>query len=556
MNAPPGPEPDRDDPIRPGEVVDNCVIEARLGAGSFGAVYRAHHVALDHPRAFKFLLPGTAVTAADKRRFLAEARHTARLGHPNIVVVHNVGEFRSLPFIHMEFLSGTSLRATLAAGRLAHETALRVLDQVLAALAAAHEQGVIHRDVKPDNVMVSGGIVKVVDFGLSVNVQAQTSRLTVAANAVMGTPLYMAPEQWETSWVGPPADVWSAGVMLYELLAGRRPFRGANLMHLKEAIQNSPHVPLHQEAPNLSNALSAVVDRMMDKDPRRRFPDAGQAQTALRAAIEPRPAAAPSNLGTLIPWQHASRPSASISPPEPSPGLSATPPPSSLIALAGMDGPRRFQRPRDGATLILLPGGAFPMGSEGGDPDERPRHRIRLSSFLLDDTPVTRRQFAGFLSLWGSLKDDSGRPMLDPEMAGLERVGMWWEPVEEPDGPVVGVTWYGAAAYAHWAGMRLPTEAQVEFAFRCIADPADPAGACLRRLVGEVRLWCADTYDEAFYRRSPELDPANRSAGPFVAVRGHSRLLPTPAGPSKRQFAAPHEVAPDLGFCCACLLSP
>jgi serine/threonine protein kinase len=521
-------DPDQGGDLIPGTVVDNCRLEALLGSGAFGAVYRAHHIALDQPRAFKFLMPRSGVRPEHKRRFLTEARHTAKLGHPNIVIVHNVGEFRGLPFIHMECLTGASLRARLRPGRPPLEEALRLIDQVLAALAAAHEKGVVHRDVKPENVMVlDGGAVKVVDFGLSVNIEAQTSRLTVGSDQVLGTPLYMAPEQWQTSRVGPPADVWSAGVMLYEMLAGQHPFGGQNILQLMYGVLHLPHPPLREVAPPVPEAVSAVVDRMLAKAAADRFADAAEARRALRKVAPRQP---PEWFGSLV---------------VAAPVANSVVLPESVVALpAGPDNVLRFARPRDGGNMVLLPGGEFHMGSNAGDPDERPQHVVRLSPFLLDEAPVTRRQFANFLSLWGSDRDDAGHRLLDPEVACLERVGMCWEPADETE-PVSGVTWHGAMAYARWAGMQLPSEAQLEYAFgQGIDRPPN--------LLGTVRHWCADTYDERFYARSPALDPVNTATGAFVAIRGRSRLAASDWSPSQRNFAAPHEMFLDVGFRCAC----
>jgi formylglycine-generating enzyme required for sulfatase activity len=525
-------------PLKPGVVVDGCRLEAMVGSGGFGAVYRAHHLLLDHPRALKFLQPRGGLTESAKARFLAEARHTARLAHPNVVVVHNVGEFRGLPFIHMEYLQGSSLRSRVRQGAAPAGWVLAVVDQVLAGLAAAHARGLVHRDVKPDNVMLlDGDTVKVVDFGLSLNVEAQVSRLTAQSGQVLGTPLYMAPEQWRSTSVGPPADVWSAGVLLYELLAGVPPFQSGSLIELAEQIRSAAHVPLRHRAA-VSRTLSDAVDRMLAKSPRDRDADAAEARAALRAAAAIAAAAAPAFLPETM---------CTVVPAE-------VPAVEGLTPLPGADGPPRAQRDCDGAVMVLLPGGEFFMGSDAGDTDERPRHRVRLSPFLLDAAPVSRRQFATFLSLWGSDRDDAGHVLLDPLLAGLERAGMTWEPDGEEDAPVTGVSWYGARAYAQWAGTALPSEAQLEYAFARLGQAATEELLPWQRLLGAVRLWCVDTYDERFYARpgssSRPCDPVNEAADAFVVIRGRSRLRPQSWSPSQRHFGTRHETVLDVGFCC------
>jgi hypothetical protein len=169
--------------------------------------------------------------------------------------------------------------------------------------------------------------------------------------------------------------------------------------------------------------------------------------------------------------------------------------------------------------------------------------------------PITRRQYANFLSLWGSTQDDQGQPMLDPDLAGLERNGMTWEPLGDETTPVTGVNWYGAMAYARWAGVSLPSEAQCEYAFAQLA--ATGAVRNWSALLGRVRLWCLDTYDERCYQSHPEWNPVNLCAGTFVVLRGCSQLPIPPAwSPAQRRFATRHELALDVGFCCVHSLRP
>ncbi len=200
--------------------------------------------------------------------------------------------------------------------------------------------------------------------------------------------------------------------------------------------------------------------------------------------------------------------------------------------------------------MLLLPGGEFLMGTDDGDPHERPRHSVRVSPFLLDETPASRRQFAIFLTLWGSECDDGGRRLLDPDVAGLRRSGSWWEPETDDEGPVTGVTWYGASAFARWAGVQLPSEAQLEFAFAVLTG--NGLGTLLTQLVGSGRFWCADGYDEGLYAHGPSVDPANAPRGAFVSVRGTSRLSgPRGWSRTRRDFATPHEAVLDIGLRCA-----
>jgi serine/threonine protein kinase len=529
-------------PVQKGSIVDNCRVDALLGAGGFGAVYLAYHLALEQLRALKFMIPRPGVADDLKSRFLKEARHTALLAHPNIVIVHNVGDYHGLPFINMEYLSGSSLRNLMKGGRLPLEQVLRVAEQLLAALAVAHAKGYVHRDIKPDNLMISeGGTVKVVDFGLSLNVVAHTSRITLDSGRPMGTPLYMAPEQWQSTSVGPPADVWSVGIMLYELLSGTRPFEGGSVLEVMQSIQKSPHVPLSRLAGGVARNLSDVIDRMLAKATRDRYADAAEALAALEQAVAPKETPITPLPPTLDVF--ALR-------------LREHPPVEGLVSLpTEADNATRFRRTCDQAAMLLLPGGEFRMGSDTGDLDERPEHVVQLSPLLLDETPVTPRQYATFLSLWGSDRDEQGHRLLDPEIAGLERAGTWWEPDDDEVAAVTGVTWYGAVAYARWAGMHVPSEAQLEYAFTCVADPDNPFSNRLSLLIGTIRHWCADTYDERFYECHAGPDPLNTAVGTFVSIRGLSRLMPPLRwSRTERQFGTRHELALDVGFRCAFMI--
>ena len=521
-----------------GEVVDNCRIEAFLGNGAFGAVYRGQHLTLEHPRAFKFLIQRSELSDAQRRRFLAEARHTAHLAHANIVVIHNVGEWQRLPFIHMEFLQGRSLRSAFKSGRVPVERVWRIMDQVLGALGAAHAKNIVHRDIKPDNVMVSDdGNVKVVDFGLSLNIETHASRLTLDSGQVMGTPRYMAPEQWDSTSVGPPADVWSAGVMLYELLTDEAPFQAHTLPDLMRKIKTEAPLPLSARDPRIPAAVSDVVARMLAKNVQKRFADAAQARSALRQA-----------LGSRNPQESIIAPSTLAASAD---GVQL---PEGIVEMPGGDSyTKRFLRACDNGCMVLLSGGEFTIGSDEGDADERPPHRVYLSPFLLDQRPVTRRQFATFLTLWGSDRDEHGHPLVDADLAGIQKLGMIWEPESGDDDPITGVTWHGADAYARWAEVQLPSEAQLEAAFTLAAGD-DSYG--LHDLIGKVRLWCADTYDERYYQRSPQRNPVNVEAGAFRSLRGRSARRTGPAWRlHARQFGAPHEWMLDVGFRCALTLS-
>ncbi|WP_230415502.1 serine/threonine-protein kinase [Micromonospora tarapacensis] len=209
-------------------------LEQRIGIGGMSEVWRAHDAVLDRPVAVKLLSPGQADWAASVERIRAEARSAARLVHPNVASVHDFGTCaatpgRELPYIVMELAEGQTLAAHLHAGPLDWRIAVRVCAEVSAALAAAHSHGIVHRDVKPANVMLTPAGVKVLDFGIATSAGAAD---TAPEGIVVGTPAYLAPEQLQRAPATPAADIYALGVLLYRCLAGRLPYPADNVTQL------------------------------------------------------------------------------------------------------------------------------------------------------------------------------------------------------------------------------------------------------------------------------------------------------------------------------------
>ncbi len=200
-----------------------------LGRGGMGVVYRARQTALGRVVALKMILSGAHAGADDLARFRTEAEAIARLQHPNIVQIYEVGEHDGLPFFSLEFCGGGSLDRSLAGKPLPPRDAALLVVTLARAMQAAHEKGVIHRDLKPANVLLAeDGTPKITDFGLAKRLDAAGQTVT---GSVMGTPSYMAPEQAEgKKAVGPAADVYALGAILYECLTGRPPFRAATAL--------------------------------------------------------------------------------------------------------------------------------------------------------------------------------------------------------------------------------------------------------------------------------------------------------------------------------------
>jgi serine/threonine-protein kinase len=266
--------------LEAGSRVGRYEIRAPLGKGGMGEVYRAHDPQLGRDVALKILPVEVASDAERMRRFVQEAKAASSLNHPNILTVHEIGEQDSTRFIAAELVAGVTLRERLARGPMELAEALDVAAQSASALAAAHAAGVVHRDVKPENLMLRpDGYVKVLDFGLakvaplqaSADAPTQTGLLT-EAGVVMGTARYMSPEQACGLPVDARTDVWSLGVVLYEMVAGRMPFEGATTGEVLGAIATQGEAPpLHRFAPDAPAELERIAGRALAKNREERY---------------------------------------------------------------------------------------------------------------------------------------------------------------------------------------------------------------------------------------------------------------------------------------------
>ena len=256
-------------------------IRSQLGAGGMGEVYLVQDTQLERTIALKILPADVTSDRQRMHRFVQEAKAAAALHHPNIAHIYEIGETDGTSFIAMEFIDGETLRQLLKQGQLTVTAMLDISIQIASALAAAHEAGIIHRDIKPDNIMLRhDGLVKVLDFGLVKLTEPQSATDTEAptkalvhtdAGTVMGTANYMSPEQARGQKVDARTDIWSLGVMLYEMTTGRLPFAGATTTDVLASIVKTEPIPLTRFSPELPLKLEEIVVKALEKDREERY---------------------------------------------------------------------------------------------------------------------------------------------------------------------------------------------------------------------------------------------------------------------------------------------
>jgi len=419
------------EPLGPGTRIGEYVLREKIGEGGFGSVWKAvHHVWEDRVAAVK--IP-TDPRLIDQLRREAEIQHVLeKLDHSHIVRTIGVDTSHDPPYFVMEYVKGESLRALLSRkGRLGLDTALEYAGQVLEALEHAHDAGVIHRDLKPENILVAEtGGVKLMDFGLGFRPHREGSLLLSgdlggAGESAEGTLEYMAPEMRAGEAASPQNDLYSFGVILFEMLVGERPQAGDRLADL------NPAVPA---------ALERVFERCYTRA-QKRYASAAEVLADLRRLREP-----------AVP----------ASPQEPQKNLLFGPP----------------------TGMVRVPEGTFTLGEDAPGEDRSPAHARFLEDFFLDAVPVTNGAYLKFLREKGYVEPffwEQGWDRIGQFLDSTGRPGpRFWVRGAFPSGaenhPVTGVSWFEARAFARWAGLRLPAEEEWEKAARGPARNAYPWG--------------------------------------------------------------------------------
>lgn len=281
-----------DDAVTP-TFVGEFELLSELGSGGMGVVYQARHRGLDRVVALKMVRQGAHASPAELVRFREEAVSAARLNHPHVVPVYEVGEHHGQPFFTMQYVAGTTLAARLADGPLPAREIAALMIPVCDAVQAAHEQGVLHRDLKPSNILIDeSGRPLVTDFGLAKRVEADSS--LTQTGAIIGTPTHMAPEQAAGSRgrIGPASDVYSLGVIIYQLLTGRPPLQGASPMETVLMVLEQEPAPPRVVNPRADALLEMIALRCLQKPQDLRYESAQALANDLRAYLADEPIAA------------------------------------------------------------------------------------------------------------------------------------------------------------------------------------------------------------------------------------------------------------------------
>jgi serine/threonine-protein kinase len=346
-----------------------------LGTGGMATVWRARDETLGRDVAVKVLSPQHAADAGFLARFEGEARHAAAVSHPRLVTVFDCGVEGGTPFIVMELVAGHTLRQVLdEAGMLPPGQAAAIAAAVCEGLEAAHAAGLVHRDITPANIVLNGGEVKVLDFGIA---RADGTSAATAAGTVVGTAAYLSPEQASGRPADPRSDLYSVGCVLFEMLAGRPPFTADSAVGLAYRQVHDDPGPPSAWRPGLADGLDRVTAQLLAKDPALRPPTAAAARAAL-LAVFPAAGAAPNKGTAVLPV-----PPGTV-PPEPVPPGSV--PPEPVPPGTAPDTPRRGWRPRPaeaalGAALaaslialmvVLLTEGGGGQAGASGSPSARP----------------------------------------------------------------------------------------------------------------------------------------------------------------------------------------
>jgi eukaryotic-like serine/threonine-protein kinase len=274
------------------KLVAGYEIVGELGRGGMGVVYKARQLGLNRTVALKMVLSGVHAGGEQLLRFAAEAQAVAHLDHPNIVRIYEVGEQEGIPFFSLEFVPGGTLANKLDSKPMPDRDAASILEVVSRAVDFAHQKGVVHRDLKPGNILLTDdGEPKIADFGLAKRIDVEGEGLQTQSGSIMGSPTYMAPEQaaGDNHLIGPATDVYALGSILYEMISGRPPFLSARVLDILQQVRSHDPVPPSRLQPKVAADLETICLKCLQKEPRKRYESAAALAADLRRFLEGEP---------------------------------------------------------------------------------------------------------------------------------------------------------------------------------------------------------------------------------------------------------------------------
>jgi formylglycine-generating enzyme required for sulfatase activity/tRNA A-37 threonylcarbamoyl transferase component Bud32 len=430
---------------------DGYAVEGKLGSGGFAVVFLVRDVHLKRKLAVKVLSPDLITSRSVLERFRREAETVAQLSHPHIVPLHFIGQKDDLVYLVMEAIDGGSLADRLEREKqLPIADAARIFSEVASALAHAHKRGVVHRDIKPQNVLIDleTGRSLVTDFGIART--AEGGSLT-ATGMVVGTPMYLSPEQVTGEPSDHRSDIYALGVMAYEMISGQAPFTGVTPTAVLMKRFAGPPELLRKLRPDVPDALAELVDACLTTDPNDRLNNAADITRALTGAS---PVSGGHTTSTRI---RASKPAA---------GGKVLVMAGGALVLAAVAvylatrGPKASSMAPIDSGMVPIPAGSYTIGADAPAPAmNRPAHQVQLAAFGIDQHEVTIGDYQAFV--------DSGRAVAT------------WKGSPSPMLPVTSVLFAEASNYCAWKhpnGGRLPTEFEWEAAARGTAGRTYPWG--------------------------------------------------------------------------------
>jgi len=502
-------------PLLPGTDIGRYHILEQLGEGGMAVVYKAYDTHLEREVALKVVRTENILPKALDRtmkRFKIEARKMASLSHPNIVKVMDYGEFNGTPFLVMEYIPGGTLKQMLGKP-IPWQMALQLLQPIANALSYAHQKGLVHRDVKPSNILISeNGTPYLSDFGIAKVLEIEETQDLTTTGMGVGTPEYMSPEQAEGKKVDARSDIYSLGIVLYELLTGRKPFSADTPMAVIVKQLRDPLPDPRKFIPDLLKSIEQILFKALAKQPNDRYADMKSFGMAFEKALKAdartvgevkRPETTPIPEEAILPGfeEHTydgQRPARQTmpmptwvwglallglvaivmgvfsargsTPLDTSPAESATfvptststqPPTATFVPTPALGIGSTMVSEKDGMILMYVPAGKFVMGSQDGETDELPVHTVYLDAFWIDKTEVTNAQYKLCVQA-GVCSHPSNLSAYDKNVYA--------------NYPVMYVGWSAANNYCTWAGRRLPTEAQWEKAARGTDERTYPWG--------------------------------------------------------------------------------